>query len=221
MELLKNIIKKDDLCFDIGANNGDKTLLMINLGAKVVCVEPQSACIAKLRDRFGTNTNVLAVVDKALGPSEGSGVIKISKASTLSTMSEEFIEKTSRERFDGVVWDKTQAIEISTLDALIEKFGNPDYCKIDVEGFEVDVLLGLTCPIKCLSVEFIPELKENAFKCMEIVSALGNYVYNYSEGESGVFSFESWLTKEEMASFLVKNNDFKVSFGDLYMKLHE
>lgn len=38
---LFQFIKKNDLCFDIGANEGDQTSLFLELGAKVVSVEPQ------------------------------------------------------------------------------------------------------------------------------------------------------------------------------------
>jgi len=42
-----------------------------------------------------------------------------------------------------------------TLDAAtIETFGKPFYCKIDVEGWELDVLKGLSQPIPLISFEF-------------------------------------------------------------------
>ena len=43
---------------------------------------------------------------------------------------------------------------LTTLDALIELHGKPDFIKIDVEGFEVDVLGGLSSAIPLLSFEF-------------------------------------------------------------------
>ncbi len=42
------LIKKNDLCFDIGANIGSKSKLFIKTGAKVIAFEPQSSCFEVL-----------------------------------------------------------------------------------------------------------------------------------------------------------------------------
>lgn len=215
MEIFNQIISEGDLCFDVGANNGMKTETMISLGAKVVCVEPQTNCYNHLVGRFGDNTNV-SIENKALGESEGVGNIFISNAHTLSTMSQSFMSETTKERFVGHSWDSKQEVSVTTLDSLINKYGIPKFCKIDVEGFEVDVLKGLSHPISFLSIEFVPELKSNTFECIEMLSKIGNYKFNYSEGESGEFSFKENIDKDSIIEFLSKNNDYKVSFGDLY-----
>ena len=41
-----------DVVFDIGANNGDKAAALLSRGVKVVCIEPQPACVAVLNNRF-------------------------------------------------------------------------------------------------------------------------------------------------------------------------
>lgn len=215
MKIFNEIISEGDLCFDVGANNGMKTETMLSLGAKVVCVEPQLNCYANLISRFGNNSNV-SIENKALGETEGVGSIFISNAHTLSTMSQSFISETTKERFVGNSWDSKQEVNITTLDYLINKYGIPKFCKIDVEGFEVDVLKGLSHPISFLSIEFVPELKSNTFECIEILSNIGNYKFNYSEGESGEFYFKESVDKISIIEFLAKNNDYKVSFGDLY-----
>ncbi|UCF00102.1 MAG: hypothetical protein JSV82_03285, partial [Planctomycetota bacterium] len=40
LDFYSQLIKRDDLCFDIGANIGDKTNVFVHLGAVVVAVEP-------------------------------------------------------------------------------------------------------------------------------------------------------------------------------------
>lgn len=45
MEFYSQFIEKHDLCFDVGANMGSKTSKFLKLGAKVVSIEPQEACL--------------------------------------------------------------------------------------------------------------------------------------------------------------------------------
>ena len=42
--------------------------------------------------------------------------------------------------WEGQVWDTVLNVPMTTLDALIEAYGVPAFVKIDVEGFEADVL---------------------------------------------------------------------------------
>lgn len=219
MEIYKKILKKDGLCFDIGANIGNKAETFINYFDKVICVEPQPNCSLKIKDRFSNRPNVI-VVNKACGSEVGKSVLFVSnRFNTLSTMSEKFIETTKKERFNGVSWDSSIEVDVTTLDVLIAEYGLPHFCKIDIEGYEPEVLKGLSKAIPYVSVEFTPELKEKTFECIDILLKIDEgYLFNYSEGESEVFTFDNWLTASDMKEFLFKNNDFKVSFGDLYAK---
>lgn len=218
MNIYSQILKENDLCFDVGANSGNKTQEMLNYGVKVVCLEPQSKPFEYLNNKFNNNDNVI-LINKAVSDFVGDSEIFISNANTLSTMSNEFIEKTSQLRFKGVAWNHKELIKTTTLDELIKTYGCPKFCKIDVEGYELQVLNGLNEKIPFISIEFVPELKNNTFSCIEKINFISNCEFNYSEGESMVFTFDNWLSKEEMIDFLSKNNDFEVSFGDVYIKM--
>lgn len=217
MNIFQQIINKNDLCFDIGANNGAKTESFLALGARVICVEPQDNCVRMLKYKYEKNSNVV-IIDKALSSSNGEKKIFIPAASTLSSMSEEFIKKTKQTRFSEYDWSKEVVCKTTTLDDLIVSYGIPKFCKIDVEGYELEVLKGLTNKIPYISIEFTPELKHLTFECIELLSKLSDCKFNYSEGESSKFSFDKWVTKEEMINFLSTNNDFVKSFGDVYIK---
>lgn len=218
MNIFKEIINKDDLCFDVGANIGRKTDSFLVLGAKVVCIEPQIECLKILKAKYQKNDRVF-IVDKALSQDDGEKKIFIASESTISSMSEEFIKTVKGTRFKTHSWDNEVTCSTTTLDKLIYLYGIPKFCKIDVEGYEVEVLKGLSKPIPYISIEFTPELKHLSFECIEHVSKIADYKFNYSEGESLKFNFENWISKEEIIDFLSKNNDFAKSFGDVYMKL--
>jgi FkbM family methyltransferase len=217
METLKQIIRIGDLCFDIGANLGNKTQEMLDLGSSVLSIEPQENCYLHLKNRFIGNSNI-NVVNYGCGSSNRKDIINISSSHTLSTMSDSFIKETIKERFTGTTWDKKKEIELVTLDYLIDIYGLPRFCKIDVEGYELEVLKGLSIPVEFISLEFVPELKNNSFECIEYLLKIGEYVFNYSEGESGIFEFSNWINSKDLIKYLLEKNDFKNSFGDIYAK---
>jgi hypothetical protein len=85
--------------------------------------------------------------------------------------------------FSEFTWTGKQTIEVTTLDSLIEEFGSPGFIKIDVEGYEFEVLSGLSRPVRALSFEF-PEYLAAASQRVERLCSLGNTEFNYSLGAS-------------------------------------
>ncbi|MGZ5486530.1 MAG: FkbM family methyltransferase, partial [Nitrososphaeraceae archaeon] len=59
LRFYSRFIKKDDLCFDIGANFGRRTEIFLKLGARVVAVEPQDTCMKELQKKYGNNKKVI------------------------------------------------------------------------------------------------------------------------------------------------------------------
>ncbi len=53
---LNDIIHKDSLVFDIGANIGNMTSVYLSRGARVIAVEPVPEFAAKLRERCPSAT---------------------------------------------------------------------------------------------------------------------------------------------------------------------
>jgi Methyltransferase FkbM domain len=75
--------------------------------------------------------------------------------------------------FARVRWDRSIDVAVATLDDLIAAHGEPAFCKIDVEGFEVDVLAGLTRPVRALSFEYLPPAHDAALAALDLVARLG------------------------------------------------
>jgi hypothetical protein len=61
---------------------------------------------------------------------------------------------------------------MTTLDELISAHGSPAFCKIDVEGYEAEVLAALSQPIAALSFEFTPEVRAVALECVDRLSRI-------------------------------------------------
>jgi FkbM family methyltransferase len=211
------LIYKEDLCFDIGANKGNRILPLLQLGAKVVAVEPQKECVDILYKRF---RNKITIVQKGIGAKNEIRNFYVSENPVLSSFSVDFINNTKNDRFINNNWDSIEKIEIIKIDDLISLYGKPRFIKIDVEGFEFEVLQGLNFSIDFLSFEFIlPELKKNAINCINRVNSISDkYVFNYSVNESMEFELKEWLSFDEMLNVIESFGDNKC-WGDIYAKL--
>lgn len=211
-------VKKRDLCFDVGANVGDRTSLFLELGAKVVCVEPQKICLIELHRKFNGNKNVV-IVEKGLSNEKGSGELAVcQEAPALSSLSEKWLMES---RFSNVYhyrWTKRETIMLTTLDELIGLYGAPAFCKVDVEGYEKKVLQGLSRPIPSLSFEFNKEFLEDAMICARHLKRLGSYRFNFSLAEPMDPLSGEWLDPGALFR-KIKSIPDNLLWGDIYARL--
>lgn len=211
----RQFIRPRDLVFDVGANMGNRVEAFLALGARVVAVDPQAQCVHYLQRRFG---NRISVVNSGLGASTGTATLHLSNAHTTASMSENWITETmSTNRFEGVVWNRKIAVPVTTIDRLISQHGTPQFCKIDVEGYELEVLRGLSQPIRSLSFEFTPDVFDVTRGCIAHLESLSRYRYSYSVGESMVLATQ-WTTADDLLRQLEVYLD-TLYWGDVYATL--
>lgn len=217
MHFYNMFIGKDDLCFDIGANYGNRTEVFLSLGAKVIAFEPQPHVVEFLKKKFG---NSIIIEQLALGAKEGFAQMYLSDSSTISSMSKQWIDTVKKTRFQNSNWNEKIDVNVSTLDIMLEKYGIPNFCKIDVEGFELQVLKGLNTPIQLLSFEFaVPEFTAKAIDCLEYMNKLGVYECNYSHGESMKLGLQKWISIAELTELIQLLPSQSIDGGDIYLRL--
>jgi FkbM family methyltransferase len=198
---------------------GNRIDPLLHLKTKIIAIEPQKKCWHFLERKFGDK---ITIVPMGLGEEEGEKIFYISNTSVLSSFSKEWIDAVEEsKRFEryNVNWGKTERMKMTTLDALIRKYGIPQFIKIDVEGYELEVLKGLSIPINVISFEYtVPEQTEKLISCIRQIERINeDILFNYSIGESMELDMLEWITAEKIINHIYSEEFQNTYFGDIYV----
>jgi Methyltransferase FkbM domain len=133
---------------------------------------------------------------------------------TLSNKWVGLLKKESQSRFDEMhEFKETKQVVTTTLDKLIEQYGMPHYIKIDVEGFEKEVISGLHKKIAIIGFECnLPEFTEETLWIIDHLSKINSgATFNFIRDNG--FELENNIGQNEMKA-LVIGGTFR--FMDIY-----
>ncbi len=176
---LRRILKQGDVCWDIGANIGFYTCLFAscigNSGA-VVAFEPAAQTCGYLRENVLLNqfSNV-TVVNKAIGDRKEQRLLYYSDAVLAEgTASLKYMKEPG----------SSESIELDTIDHLVPKLPLPNFIKIDVEGYQLEVLRGgehyfkTDRPLVMAELRDVGEMNSDTFEKIEqYLASLGYSLY--------------------------------------------
>jgi len=206
-----------DLVFDVGANQGEYAELFVSNGARVIAIEPNPA----FRSRLQNLAKIRPIIPEfcAVGDHEGSATLNVCSQPGFSTLQTEMIEwaKDSPD-YRGVQWTSKVNVPVFTLDSLAERHGLPTFVKIDVEGFEYEVISGMSFNPRFVSFEFGARHKRTALRCINDLGKRG-YLFNPIIGR--VFAFESahWLSAQDATDWLTAYSVDRGEYGDMFARL--
>jgi FkbM family methyltransferase len=204
------------LIFDIGANIGNTVEQFSRKATQVIAFEPNPSLVAELRTRFPQKN--IQIEEIALSDKEGSAIFHLSPSHTISTLSSEWVGES---RFSHTHrWNQDISVRTSTLDLMIDKWGTPDYIKIDVEGHEEQVISGLTrlLPQTTMSFEWAEEMKESIRRTLLRLDDLGYTQYHWSNGDHILYDEEIEWTQDPWGYWQTLEPNRKTDWGMIYVK---
>lgn len=209
-DLLQKHPEKDNLIFDVGANMGRKSFLFSKLVKQTVAFEPGERLYKFLLKRFqGSN---VVVLNYALGRNETrANYYLLEENQAYNSLSEKHLKTTATKKGIAIKEATIKEVQVKTLENFICEYGTPKYIKIDVEGYEEEVINGLKNPVPIISFEVnLPEFSkemENILDYLDKISS-GRYLYNFSIENS--FGVDEFLRSECLKNIISRN-----SFGYL------
>ncbi len=189
------MINKDDLCFDIGANIGAKSRVFLSLGAKVVAFEPQKSCKKELELIKNKNFQYFSY---AIGSNEELKDLFITNELEVATLSVDFMNYVKSANLHQI---KTEKVTVKTLDVVVKKYGIPDFCKVDVEGFELAIFSSLSYELPLIEFEFTGGFLNDTIKIIKLLTKK-HTKFNYNLNEKSDFELSKWVTSKELISII-------------------
>jgi hypothetical protein len=106
---------------------------------------------------------------------------------------------------------------MTTFQSAVETYGNPDFCKVDVEGFEVEVLRGMSSQVRTVTFEFTNRRLADAVRCLDHLASLGSFQANLTPEDEPRFLSDRWLSHRDVIDLLNDPATGRYAWGDIFV----
>jgi len=140
MGFLLHLLRPGDLFVDVGANIGSYTVLASAVcGARSIAIEPDPSTVASLKRNIEVNVigDLVKVVETAVGAAPGTVHFTVGQDTTNRVATSTDVA--------------TRRVQVRTLDDILAN-ENPVLIKMDVEGYEPQVVAGASSILKAPSL---------------------------------------------------------------------
>jgi FkbM family methyltransferase len=192
------------LCFDIGSNKGAYIDANINKFKNFIAVEANPILYNNLLIKYKDLKNI-SILNHIVSDKKEEKFYICLEADTISTSDPDWVKNS---RFSNSFnWKETEPISTISLDKCIEIYGFPDRIKIDVEGYELNVLKSLTRKVKEICFEWAEEKFEEILLSIEYLSSLR--FSNFSIQIEDKYDFEpiNFYSKNDIINWFTINCD--------------
>jgi len=196
VQMVEGIAQRGNVVVDIGSNIGYYALLearLVGENGKVFAIEPVDENLRTLKKNIVLNDFPnIEVFQLAIGDENKHDNIYVSDFRNQSSM-------IHREDLTVNKKTKKQAIEVMTLDRFLEDKPTPDLIRMDVEGYEYEIIMGMTeffkssKPLKILMELHIYSSPETELRIYEMLEMLYRHGFELKIG-----AWESWESKSRI-----------------------
>ncbi|AEV34323.1 methyltransferase, FkbM family [Owenweeksia hongkongensis DSM 17368] len=126
------------LIFDIGMHKGEDTAFYLSKGYQVVAVDADPNLINAAKEKFqpAHEEGRLRLENLAISENAGEVDFYLSAKSIWNSLNSKIADRLDSSK-------EVIKVKTNTLKSLFEKYGVPDYCKIDIEGYDIVALRSL------------------------------------------------------------------------------
>ncbi|MEY2605500.1 MAG: hypothetical protein QOH31_3316 [Verrucomicrobiota bacterium] len=193
---------------DIGSNKGQFALLAIEVfpRATIFCFEPLKEPAARLREMLGAE---ITLFETAIGPCEKEGIINVSKRCDSSSLLP-FAKQA--EVFPGTEMKEQRVVPIVPLLQYLspENIQSPALLKIDVQGYELEVLKGCEPLLACFRYVYSECSFVELYQGQALAGDVILYLIDRNFELSGVYGqVEDANRRPVQADFLFTNTHYK------------
>jgi FkbM family methyltransferase len=215
------------MIFDVGANRGLFTdaCIMNNPTDKIIVIEANPNLFDYLVEKYKNNDHIEVInslisnENDVLIPFYLSNVDVISTASIDWITNSRFVNRqTWCEPLEMCTWYEPIQVKSRSLDSIIDQYGIPELIKVDVEGYEFEVLSGLTKKAKDICFEWAEEQYESIKKTCDHLKTLGYTEFGFIEDDEYLKKPEVYTCWENSPIHSLVKPDRKEKWGMIWVR---